>query len=412
MTAGAYETTNEYLRHAFKLLKLDSRYTTLLLTPSREIRVELVIELDDNSIGNFIGYRVQHDNSRGPFKGGLRYHPDVDLDEVRSLASLMTWKTALVDVPFGGAKGGIQVDPSTLSRRELERLTRRFVDQIAIAIGPDVDIPAPDLNTNASVMGWIFDEYSKRHGFAPAVVTGKPLSLHGSEGREAATGRGAILAIREALRSDGKQLGGTRFAIQGFGNVGSWLARLLHEQGARVVAVSDVKGGIFHGDGIDIPALLDHKAKTGSVANFPAAEAISNDALLACDCDVLVPAALGHVLTAQNARDVRAKYVLEAANAPTTAEADAILVERNVICLPDIWVNAGGVTVSYFEWTQNTQKLRWSEAEVNVELEEYMVNAYQAIKKAQRQHECSMRIAAFIVAVQRVIAATDARGLG
>lgn len=412
MTMNAYATTNHYLEQAFSALKLGPRYETLLLTPAREIRVELVIQMDDGGIGNFIGYRVQHDNSRGPFKGGLRYHPEVDLDEVRSLASLMTWKTAVANVPFGGAKGGIQVDPSTLSKRELERLTRRFVQQIDVAIGPTTDIPAPDMNTNARVMAWIFDEYSRRHGFNPGVVTGKPVELHGSYGREAATGRGCLFAIREVLAGSGRMLLGTSFAIQGFGNVGSWLARLLHEAGAKVVAVSDIKGGIHSGDGLDVPALLEHARTTGSVVDFPRSRSISNDDLLIADCDVLVPAALGHVLTGANAPHVRAKYVLEAANGPTTIEADDVFRQRGVVCIPDIYANAGGVTVSYFEWTQNIQKFRWAEAQVNTALEQHMVDAYRSIARSMKELGCSMRTAAFALAVQRVKEATDTRGLG
>jgi glutamate dehydrogenase (NAD(P)+) len=412
MAGNAFETTNHFLRQALSLLKLDARYKTLLITPSRELRVELVIEMDDGSIGNFIGYRVQHDNSRGPFKGGLRYHPDVDLDEVRSLASLMTWKTAVVGIPFGGSKGGIQVDPSLLSRREPERLTRRFVEQISVAIGPDVDIPAPDLNTDATVMAWIFDEYSKTHGFSPAVVTGKPLSLHGSSGREAATGRGATIAISEALKLDGKRIEGTRFAIQGFGNVGSWAARLLHEQGGRVLAVSDKYGGIFRKEGLDIVRLLEHVGRSGSVVGLEGADPITNDELLALECDVLIPAALGHVLTGENAGAVKAKCIAEAANSPTTVEADEIFNQRGIVCLPDIWVNAGGVTASYFEWTQNTQKLKWSEVQVNQLLEQHIVDAHEAIRAIQHEYGCSLRIAAFALGIERVKAATDARGLG
>src|SRR5262245_39888680 len=298
MVMGAYETTNLFLQQAFELLKLHPRYKTLIVTPSRELRVELVIELDDGNIGNYIGYRVQHDNSRGPFKGGIRFHPDVDLDEVRSLASLMTWKTAVVDVPFGGAKGGVQVDPKKLSPRELERLTRRFVDQLGDFIGPDIDIPAPDVNTNPQVMSWIFDQYSKRRGFNPSVVTGKPLELFGAVGRDSATGRGCLIAIREVLASDARSIAETRFAVQGFGNVGSWFARLAYEQKACIVAVSDVRGGVFNGDGIDVPRLIDHVTAAGSVVGFEGGESISNEALLTLDCDVLVPAALGHVLTA------------------------------------------------------------------------------------------------------------------
>jgi glutamate dehydrogenase (NAD(P)+) len=412
MTMNAYQTTNHYLERAFDLLALPERLRTALITPSRELRVELLIELDDGSLGHYIGYRVQHDDSRGPFKGGLRYHPDVDLDEVRALASLMTWKTAVVDVPFGGAKGGIQVDPKQLTRRELERLTRRFVEQISPVIGPETDIPAPDMNTNAQVMGWFFDEYSRRKGFAPAVVTGKPLELHGSLGRDAATGRGCVFAVREVLAAAGKKLEGTSFAIQGFGNVGSWLARLLYERGARIVAVSDLKGGVFKGDGLDIPALFEHARITGSVVELPGVESITNHDLLSVGCDVLAPAALGHVLHEGNARDVRAKYVLEAANGPTTADADQIFSDRGIVCIPDIWANAGGVTVSYFEWTQNTQKLKWSEEQVNEMLERHMVAAHRALAATMEELKCSMRTAAFAVGVRRVKEATLLRGLG
>jgi glutamate dehydrogenase (NAD(P)+) len=412
MSMNATETTNHFIARAFELLKLSPRYKTLLVTPSRELRVEVAIELDDGNIGNFIGYRIQHDNSRGPYKGGLRFHPDVDLDEVRSLASLMTWKTAVVNVPFGGAKGGVQVDPSKLSRRELERLSRRFIDQIAELIGPDTDIPAPDMNTNAMVMAWMFDQYSKRYGFSPGVVTGKPVSLHGSYGRDAATGRGCLIAIREVLAAEGKSLRGTRFAVQGFGNVGSWFARLVHAEGGRVTAVSDVKGGSANPEGLDIPAVMAHASSTGSVVGFPGSQPISNDDLLTSDCDVLVPAALGHVLTKDNAEKVQAKWVVEAANGPTSIEADEIFERRGVVCLPDIWANAGGVTVSYFEWTQNTQKFRWPEEQVNRELEKHMVEAWKAIQSTMKEHGCSMRTAAFVLAVARVKEATDLRGLG
>lgn len=411
MTLSAYETTNHFVEQGLKALKLDSQYRTLLLTPSKEIRIELNMLLDDGSLANFIGYRVQHDDSRGPFKGGLRYHPSVDIDEVRSLASLMTWKTAVAGVPFGGAKGGIQVDPSKLSPRELQRLTRRFVDAIGGAIGPRTDIPAPDVNTNAQVMSWIFDQYSRRFGFSPAVVTGKPVALHGSLGRDAATGRGCMIAIREVLRTDGKDLRGARFAIQGFGNVGHWLASLVHEQGAKVVAVSDHSGGVFNGDGLDVPKVQAHRGATRTVVGFPGGKPITNDELLTVDCDVLAPAALGHVLTDKNARDVRARYVLEGANGPCTVEGDEILTERGITCVPDIFANAGGVTVSYFEWTQNIQQHAWSEAEVNQSLERHMVEAHQALQTARREYSCTLRTAAFVVAIQRVKAATDARGL-
>jgi glutamate dehydrogenase (NAD(P)+) len=412
MGMNAYETTNTFLKRAMDALKLDARYETLLLTPRREVRVELAIRLDDGSIGNFIGYRVQHDDARGPYKGGLRFHPEVDIDEVRSLASLMTWKTAVIDVPFGGAKGGIQVDPSKLSVRELERLTRRFVDQIHDFIGPQTDIPAPDVNTNATVMGWFFDQYTLHHGFSPGVVTGKPVALHGSLGRDAATGRGCLFAVREALAADGKKLQGARFSVQGFGNVGSWFSRLAHHQGAKIVATSDVKGGIAAGDGLDIVKLMEHVKATGSVVGFPGSKPMTNDEVLRADCDVLVPAALGHVIDAKVAADVKAKYVLEGANGPCTLEGNDALEAKGVVCLPDIWANAGGVTVSYFEWVQNLQQHRWTEEKVNEELERHIVAAHKEIRATMARLNCSMRTAAFALAVERVKAATDLRGLG
>jgi len=411
MTATADQTTNHFVEQWLSALRLDERYRTLLLTPTREVRVELTITKDDGSLGTFIGYRVQHDDSRGPFKGGLRYHPSVEIDEVRSLASLMTWKTAVVNVPFGGAKGGIQVDPAQLTPRELQRLTRRFVDAIGSVIGPHVDIPAPDVNTNAQVMSWIFDQYSKRFGFSPAVVTGKPVHLHGSLGRDAATGRGCLFAVRQVLAAEGKKLEGTRFAIQGFGNVGSWLARLLAERGAKVVAVTDTHGGVAHGDGLDVARLMAHRAEARTVAGFAGGQPIDNDALIAVDCDVLAPCALGHVLTADTARHVKAKYVLEGANGPCTIEGDEELARRGVVCIPDILANAGGVTVSYFEWTQNIQQHSWGEDEVNEKLERAIVHAHAAVEQARRELRCTMRTAAFVVAIRRVQRATDARGL-
>lgn len=409
---NAFEITNELLRRAFRALALDADWETLLVTPRREVRVELPVRMDDGRLGNFVGYRVQHDDSRGPYKGGLRYHPDVELDEVRSLASLMTWKTAVVDVPFGGAKGGIQVDPSKLSEAELERLTRRFVDQIHQFVGPTVDIPAPDVNTNAKVMGWFFDQYAAHHGFAPGVVTGKPVGLHGSLGRDAATGRGCLIATREALGARGEALSGKTVAIQGFGNVGSWYARLAHEAGARIVGVTDVKGGVFRGDGLDVPKLVEHARATGSVVGFPGAEPLDNAAVLTVPCDVLVPAALGHVLSGKNAKDVRAKLVVEAANGPCDVDASDELDRRGIECLPDIFANAGGVTVSYFEWTQNVQQFRWPEERVNEELERRMVGAYQAIRRTQQRLGCSLRTATFALGVERVREATLMRGLG
>ncbi|MCA9649514.1 MAG: glutamate dehydrogenase [Myxococcales bacterium] len=408
---NANETTQHFLRQAFDVLDIDEDMKRVLMTPSRELRVELTLRHDDGSIGNYIGYRVQHDDSRGPFKGGLRYHPHVDIDEVRSLASLMTWKTAVVGVPFGGAKGGIQVDPGTLSKREKERLTRLFVRQIHELVGPHRDIPAPDVNTDAQVMAWFFDEYSRQAGFSPGVVTGKPVGLHGSAGRASATGRGCMFAVRETLREKGEEIRDKRFVIQGFGNVGSWGARLLHARGAKILAVSDVHGGIFSGDGLNIPSVLEYFDSHGSVVGYPEAESISNSDLLIADCDVLMPAALGGVLTDKNAREVKAKYLLEAANGPCSAEADEILESRGVTIIPDIYANAGGVTVSYFEWVQNLQNFHWDENRINEELDKVMTTAHGKIRDIMRAHDIPMRRAAFVLAIREVKMATETRGI-
>lgn len=411
MAGTPSETTNKYLQDGFNALGLDPTMEHMLKTPAREVRVELVITMDDGSVGNFIGYRVQHDNARGPFKGGLRYAKSVNRDEVQSLASLMSWKTALIDVPYGGAKGGIQVDPRNLSLEERERLTRRFVETIHEFIGPTTDIPAPDMNTDGQVMAWLFDEYTNFHGFEPAVVTGKPVDVHGSVGRDAATGRGCMFALREVLNHDGESLGNTEIAIQGFGNVGSWAARLLHEKGASIVAVSDVTGGYYDPTGLDIPVVYQHAAAEGDLETFDGATSITNEQLLALDCDVLMPAAIGHVLTEENADDVQADYVLEGANGPTTYEADKILQDRGVTCIPDIFANAGGVTVSYFEWAQNIQHFRWSEQEINRQLEERFVDAHEALRETMAEFDVSMRTAAFVNAIDRVRKATEMRGL-
>eukprot|EP00891_Asterochloris_glomerata_P007737 jgi/Astpho2/7737/Aster-07579 len=340
--------------HALAELEYPDKLQRLLLTPQREVLVELVITLDDGSIQTFNAYRVQHDDSRGPYKGGLRYHPQVDLDDIRSLASLMTWKTAVVDIPFGGAKGGVTVDPSKLSERELEKLTRKLA--IKDVIGPHEDIPAPDMNTGSREMAWLFDEYSKFAGFSPGVVTGKPVHLHGSLGREAATGRGTVYATRELLKHSG--LGGIAnktYVIQGFGNVGAWAAQLYQEGGGRVIAVSDAYGAVRNDKGLDIPALRKHLTEGGKLQDFPGGETFPKEEILFVPCDVLVPAAIGNVITSETAPKVEAKFVVEAANGPTTPQGDLILRDRNITVLPDIYTNAGGVTVSFYEWVQNLQ---------------------------------------------------------
>lgn len=409
MTAN--EAVNHYFSEAAHVLGLDERVRRQLITPYREIKVECSIARDDGSIGTFVGFRVQHDNSRGPMKGGIRYHPEVDPDEVNALASLMTWKTAVANLPYGGAKGGIAVDPKTLSKTELQRLTRTFVEKLHDVIGPNIDIPAPDMGTNAETMGWIVDEYSKFHGWAPGVVTGKPIELGGSLGREAATGRGVLYAARCLFEDHGKRIADFTYAIQGFGNVGSWAARLFQESGGRIVAVSDVNSALYNPNGIDIPALITYARTKGGIAGFPGAEAQPREFVLSAPCDVLIPAALGGVLTKSTAPSVQARYILEGANHPADPDADAIFAEREITVLPDIFANAGGVTVSYFEWVQNIQQYRWDEDRVNQELNRVMRSAYADLSATAQKYNCSLRTAAFVLAVSRVEQATRMRGL-
>lgn len=409
MTAN--EAVNHYFSEAAHVLGLDERVRRQLITPYREIKVECSIARDDGSIGTFVGFRVQHDNSRGPMKGGIRYHPEVDPDEVNALASLMTWKTAVANLPYGGAKGGIAVDPKTLSKAELQRLTRTFVEKLHDVIGPNIDIPAPDMGTNAETMGWIVDEYSKFHGWAPGVVTGKPIELGGSLGREAATGRGVLYAARCLFEDHGKRIADFTYAIQGFGNVGSWAARLFQESGGRIVAVSDVTSALYNPNGIDIPALITYARTKGGIAGFPGAEAQPREFVLSAPCDVLIPAALGGVLTKHTAPSVQARYILEGANHPADPDADAIFAEREITVLPDIFANAGGVTVSYFEWVQNIQQYRWDEDRVNQELNRVMRSAYADLSATAQKYNCSLRTAAFVLAVSRVEQATRMRGL-
>lgn len=410
MAMNALAATNRNFRQASRILGLDSRIEKSLLIPFREIKVECTIPKDDGTLVSYVGFRVQHDNARGPMKGGIRYHPEVDPDEVNALAQLMTWKTAVADIPYGGAKGGIGCTPKELSKSELERLTRVFTQKIHDLIGVNVDVPAPDMGTNAQTMAWILDEYSKFHGHSLAVVTGKPLDLGGSLGREAATGRGVVYATEALLAEHGKSIKGLTFAIQGFGNVGSWAARLIHERGGKVVAVSDITGAVTNPSGIDIPNLVNHKEATGSLINFDGGVAMYQDEVLISECDVLIPCALGGVLNRENAGKVRAKFIVEAANHPTDPEADEILAKKGVIVLPDIYANSGGVTVSYFEWVQNIQGFMWEEEKVNKELHRYMTKAFRNIKNMCQTHNCNLRMGAFTLGVNRVARATILRG--
>ncbi|HTY12269.1 MAG TPA: Glu/Leu/Phe/Val dehydrogenase dimerization domain-containing protein [Bacteroidota bacterium] len=409
-------TSYDVVLHNFDIaaakLQLSDELKQLIKTPDRELRVEIPIIMDNGKLNTLIGYRVQHNNARGPNKGGIRYHPDVDLDEVRALSSLMTWKTAVVDIPFGGAKGGIAVDPRQFSKGELERLTRVFTQKIDCIIGPSEDIPAPDVNTNAQVMSWMMDQYSRRHGHTPAVVTGKPVELGGSVGRDEATGRGVCIALRETSKSMKFDLKKMSIAIQGFGNVGAHTARILEEEfGAKVVAVSDVKGGIYNPRGIRFKDAMEHLVETGSVVGLKGGAKISNSELLELKCDVLIPAALGGQLHGKNADRVQAKLIVEAANGPTTYEADEIFAAKKIPVVPDIYANAGGVTVSYFEWAQNLQQFRWDYSRVVAELEKVMTRSFADVEKTSEKYNVTMRIGAYILALDRVAKATELRGI-
>jgi glutamate dehydrogenase (NAD(P)+) len=409
--SNAFSNVNRYFNKAAQVLSLAPEIAEQLMTPFRELRVECSIRMDDGKIRTFVGYRVQHDNSRGPFKGGLRYSPDVDIDEVRALASLMTWKTAVVGIPYGGAKGGICVDPAQLSAGELERLTRRFVQGIHLVIGDNIDIPAPDVNTNSQVMAWFMDEYNKFHGFHPGVVTGKPVDMFGSLGRDEATGRGVLIATEEYLRTQDKKISDATFVVQGFGNVGSHSARLIHERGGKVVAIGDHTASYYDHEGIHIPAALAWIKERKVLAGWTGAPSIPRDEILFQECDVLVPAALGSVITAENADRIKARVIIEGANGPTTPEADDLLHARGVVIVPDIYANAGGVTVSYFEWVQNIQQFYWEELRVRTELERIMRRAFQDLYATAQSHHIDLRTAAFVVAIQRVAKATAQRGI-
>ena len=405
------EATIYNFTKAAQMVGIGSLMARRLRTPKRELKVECTITLDDGTTGTFVGFRVQHDDARGPMKGGIRYHHEVEPDEVNALASLMTWKTAVVDLPYGGAKGGVTCDPRKMSQSELQRLTRSFVQNIHDVIGPDKDIPAPDMGTNGRTMAWIADEYAKFKGWQPGVVTGKPIELGGSYGRDAATGRGLVYALENYFGDVKRSIKGTRFVVQGYGNVGGWVARLLAAQGGLVVAISDVTGAVRAPRGIDIEALDAHVRAAGGVKGFGGAESFAPDQVLFEPCDVLVPAALGNVLRKDNADHVRAGVILEGANHPTDPHADEIFERKGIVVLPDIYANAGGVTVSYFEWVQNVQVFRWEEDRVNTELRRVMGRAWRELASAAKSHQCNLRSAAFGLAINRVASATDLRGI-
>ncbi|MBT3347649.1 MAG: glutamate dehydrogenase [Thiotrichales bacterium] len=392
-------------------LKLDKNLATLLKYPDREIKVELPLVKEDGSLKVYKGFRIQHNDARGPCKGGLRYHHLVDANEVRALSALMTFKTALVNIPFGGAKGGIQIDPKELSCRELEQLTRTFVRSITPVIGLHTDIPAPDVNTNAQVMAWFMDEYSQINGYTPGIVTGKPISLGGSKGREAATGLGASIILRETAKYRNIPLQGASVVIQGFGNVGSWAARTLHSYGCKIIAVSDAAGGIYSKYGLDIPKLIEWQKENDSIHSFKGVEPIDNEALLCLPCDFLIPAALGGVIHKLNAEAIKCKVIIEGANGPTTPSADEILWKKNIPVVPDILSNAGGVIVSYYEWVQNLQHNYWEEKYINSKLEKKLVDSfYEVAALAHSKQELSYRTAAFMLAIRRVADAVQMRG--
>jgi glutamate dehydrogenase (NAD(P)+) len=407
-----YEIARQQLRLVGETFGIDPNLIKVLANCKKAVEVSIPVTLDDGTIGVFAGYRVTHNIARGPSKGGLRFHPDVTLDEVRALAMWMTWKCALMGVPFGGAKGGVACNPKRLSPKELEGLTRRFTSEIINEIGPERDIPAPDVGTDARVMAWIFDTYSMNKGHSVlGVVTGKPVSLGGSLGREEATARGALYVMADALAEEDRGFGGQRIAIQGCGNVGAHLARLVAGEGATVVAISDSSGGLYAPNGLDVPSVLAHKSEHGTLDGYAAADAISNEELVLLPCDVLAPCALEQVIHAGNAAGVRARIVAEGANGPVTPGADEILEDAGVVVLPDVLANAGGVVVSYFEWVQGLQEYFWKEEEVNARLNEIVTRAYQETSEARRRHGTSMRRAAYGLAVRRVADATVTRGL-
>ena len=409
-----YDNVLKVMDKAVEKGHLSTDMYEMIRNPQRELKVYLPIRMDDGKIKVFEGYRVQHSNIRGPFKGGIRFHQDTNLDEVKALATWMSLKCAVANIPYGGAKGGITVDPTKLSKDELMRLTRRYTFAIESIIGPDKDIPAPDVNTNAQTMAWVLDTYSMLNGHpCPGVVTGKPIELGGSKGRNSATGRGVVIAVKQILKKYGKTLEGSRIAIQGFGNVGANTARIAYHRNALIVALSDVSGAIYCEKGLDADAISEFIESGKMLADYEAegVKHISNEELLTCECDVLIPAALENQITEKNAADLKCKFVVEAANGPTSAEADKILDDRDIVLIPDIFANSGGVVVSYFEWVQNIQTLTWSKEQINEMLEEILTKAFKDIEEEVDKSECSWRMGAYIVALRRLISANEIKGL-
>ncbi|HEX3316445.1 MAG TPA: Glu/Leu/Phe/Val dehydrogenase dimerization domain-containing protein [Solirubrobacteraceae bacterium] len=407
-----YDIVRHWFNDAADRLELPDDLRSVLLSAYREVQVQIPVRLSDGRIHVYAGYRVQHNGARGPYKGGIRYHADVDLDEVRALAALMTWKTAIVGIPFGGAKGGINAPGNELERDEVEVITRQFVDKVDSLIGPTRDIPAPDVNTNAQVMAWMMDEYGKLHGHTPAVVTGKPIALEGSYGRESATGRGLVYLFREAAATRGIKPSETRFVVQGFGNVGSWAARIMQQLGATMVAASDAHGAIRDDGGIDADALAAHVQRGGRVCEFDGGgEPVEAEDFLSTPCEVFIPAALGGLIHADNADLLDCRMIIEGANSPTTPQADEILTDKGVFVIPDVMANAGGVVVSYFEWVQNLQHFRWDEREVNDRLGTIMRRSYREVTaRTKGKEQVPLRVAAYQVGIERVVEAARLRG--
>ncbi|NWJ98471.1 MAG: Glu/Leu/Phe/Val dehydrogenase [Chloroflexi bacterium] len=409
---NSYDIARQQFTIAADHLGLDTGLRKVLMAPKRELTVNFPVRMDDGSVEVFTGYRIQHNLARGPAKGGIRYHPQVSIDEVRALAMWMTWKCATVNIPFGGAKGGVIVDPQKLSLAELEKLTRRYTTEISLLIGPETDIPAPDVNTNPQTMAWIMDTYSAHKGYSVhAVVTGKPLNIGGAEGRKEATGRGVQYVTRYAAQTQNLNLREATMVVQGFGNVGSVVSKLLCEDGVTLVAVSDANGGIYNPKGLDVRLLLDYSSKQGTLVGFPNADYVTNQELLELPCDILIPAALENQINGDNATRIRAKIISEGANGPTNPEADRVLFDRGIFVIPDILANAGGVTVSYFEWVQDLQRFFWNEEETNARLLQIMTKAFKDVYRVAQEKKLDLRTAAYILAVGRVAEATKTRGI-